>query len=337
MRRREAVALTCVLSLLAVGAIGAALSCADDTSRADAPIRLPSREDGGGGDGRAPLPPGEDIPVPPTPVPDCDPKKPFGKPTLVPGFDPTVPLATPRLSLDELTIYFTARDPDGGVVSELGRAERPSRSAPFGPVILMTAQSSPQNDNDPSVALDHLSLWFHSTRSGNAELWFATRTTTTEPFGPPALVPNVNSPTFADAHAYYRAANGGELWFVSQRGGGAYDIYVAKRQGITFADPVLVQELASPAEDWQPAPSEDGLRVLFASTRDGGAGGFDLWFAERGSTTAPFGTPKPIPELNTDGNEFAGWLSPDGCRAYFSSTRSTDAGTHRLWFAERPK
>ncbi len=331
--RREAVALACALCLLAGGA---AVSCRDESANTENPIRLPPRDDGGAGADGA-LPPGTDIPVPPTPKPECDPQKPFGTPALVPGLE-TGAFATPRLSPDELTIYFTARDPDGGVLAELARAERSSRSAPFGPVIFMTVQSSPANDNDPSVALDHLSLWFHSARSGNAELYFATRNNVNEPFGPPVLVPDVNSPTAADAHAYYRAAGGGELWFVSQRGGPTYDVYVAKRQGQGFAEPVLVPELSSATdEDWQPAPSEDGLRVLLATNRDGGAGGFDLWIAERSSVASPFGPLEPIPELNSDVNEFAGWLSADGCRAYFSSARDTVDGSHRLWYAERPK
>src|SRR5689334_18713826 len=38
----------------------------------------------------------------------CDPTKPFGAPMLVPGFDPAGNRATPRLSADELTIYYTA-------------------------------------------------------------------------------------------------------------------------------------------------------------------------------------------------------------------------------------
>jgi len=309
-------------------------NCGDDEAPPENPINLPFRDDGG--DAEASLP-SEDVVVPPKPVPDCDLAKPFGPPVLVAGLDPNASLATPRLSQDELTIYFTGREPDGGVTSELAMAERSSRTAPFGPVILLAAQSSLSNDNDPSVGIDHLSLWFHSGRTGNAELWFATRAKVADPWGAPALVPNVNGAT-AEAHAYYRAANGGELWFVSQRGNEpTYDVYIAKRQGVGFAEPVLVPELSSTAEDWQPAPSEDGLRVLFASNRDGGAGGFDLWTAERGSVTAPFGAPKPIPELNSAANDFAGWMSADGCRVYFSSARDTVDGRHRLWFAERPK
>src|SRR5262245_50225860 len=115
MRRREAVALACALCLSAGGAI---VSCSDDEAKTENPITLPSREDGGGD---AQLPPGEDIPVPPTPKPDCDPSKPFATPAPVPGFDANAALATPRLSADELTIYFTAREPDAGP-AELARA-----------------------------------------------------------------------------------------------------------------------------------------------------------------------------------------------------------------------
>lgn len=329
MRRRAALALVWI-----VAPLGLVTNCSDDDAPPENPINLPFR-DGDVVDGEASLP-AQDVVVPPKPVGECDLGKPFGAPVLMPGLDANAFLATPRLSQDELTIYFTGREEDGGR-SELAKAERSTRTAPFGAVVFMTAQSSLENDNDPSVALDHLSLWFHSNRTGNAELWFSTRAKVTDPWGAPALVPNVNALT-AEAHAYYRAGNGGELWFVSQRGTEpTYDVYIAKRQGVGFAEPVLVPELSSTAEDWQPAPSEDGLRVLFASNRDGGAGGFDLWTAERTNVTAAFGVPKPIAEINSDAQDFAGWMSADGCRVYFSSSRDTVDGRHRLWFAERPK
>jgi hypothetical protein len=313
------------------------LECAGgDANGDDLDIGVPKRLDGaeaGVEDG-----PNTTTDAKPAP-PACNPQKPFGAPVLLAGFDPSKPFATPRLSADELTIYFTTNvaTPDGGGAtnSELCRATRASKNADFASPTVMNALSSLSNDNDPSVAADNLSLWFHSGRSGNAEIWAVTRGTPAEEWGEPMLVPNVNTPA-PEAHAYYRSG-AGELWFVRQSATD-YDIFVAKKNAIGFATPTEVKELNTVgSQEWQPHPSEDGLSVLFASDRPGGLGGFDLWIAKRASTNVPFGAPVPLTELNSTAADFAGWISTDGCRIYFSSTRGTpNEATHRLWFAARP-
>lgn len=262
---------------------------------------------------------------------ECDPNKPFGTPQLV--FDAATRSATPRLSADELTIYFTA----DGAATDLFRAVRPSRTARFGAPELMAAHSSPSNDNDPSVSLDHLTLFFQSNRSGNTELYYATRASLSVDFGAPSLVPDVNDPTVADAHAYYRAGGGGELWFVSLRGSANYRIHVAKKSGQGFGTPSAIVELSGAWNDWQPMVTEDGLAMVFASTRPNGLGGYDLWISTRVSDSAAWSDPTPLAELNSAANEFAGWLSPDRCRIYFSSSRdTTDNLVQRAYFAARP-
>ncbi len=46
--------------------------------------------------------------------PSCDPSKPFAAPVRLADFDPNAVRATPRLSSDELTIYFTSFGRDAG-------------------------------------------------------------------------------------------------------------------------------------------------------------------------------------------------------------------------------
>ena len=267
-------------------------------------------------------------------VPSCDPSKPFGVPVRVADFDPNAARSTPRLSPDELTIYFTSNGADAG--ADLSMAARSSTSLPFsGETIL--AQSTPSNDNDPMVGADQLSLWFHSNRNGTADIFLATRPSKSVPFGAAATIPAVDQPMTNENHAYFRSA-GSELWFISDRAGpaGSFDIYVAKRTGNAFAAPARVAELSSAAQDWQPQPSEDGLTILFASDRDGGTGKMDLWIARRGSVTAPFGTPSALTELNSPNVDQAGWLSADGCRIWFSSGRATGDTHQQIFFAQRP-
>ena len=267
-------------------------------------------------------------------VASCDPSKPFGTPVRVADFDPNAARSTPRLSPDELTIYFTSNGADAG--ADLSMAVRSSTSMPFGGEKVLT-QSTPSNDNDPMVSADQLLLWFHSNRNGTADIFVATRVSASGPFGAAATVPGIDQPTTNENHAYFRSA-GSELWFISDRAGGAggFDIYVAKRTGGAFAAPVRVVELSSAAQDWQPQPSEDGLTILFASDRDGGTGKMDLWIAHRSSVTAPYGTPSALTELNSPSVDQAGWLSADGCRIWFSSGRATSDAVQQLFFAKRP-
>lgn len=271
------------------------------------------------------------------PAAKCDLTKPYAAPSLVGGLAAGQHYATPRLSLDELTIYFTMRVNDK---SRLGRAVRASVTAPFGAPTVLDAQSSTAKDNDPSVSADGSSLWFSSERSGGTQdcLYMASLLPGgTGVFGAPVLVPTVGASgtTAEDQHPYYRVAGGGELWFSSTREGGEWDIFVAKKNGAGFDAPKRVDELHSTAATRQPMVSEDGLTILFASERAGGLGGRDLWTARRASVTTPFGAAEALSTVNSAASEFGGFLSNDGCRVYFSSNR-LNADVHSVYVAERP-
>ena len=83
--------------------------------------------------------------------------------------------------------------------------------------------------------------------------------------------------------------------------------------------------------------SPDGRTLVFASTRPGGAGAYDLWLARRGVDGVAWDAPAPLVEINSPGSEYAGWISADRCRIYFSSDRDGGEGfNHRLYVAERP-
>jgi outer membrane protein OmpA-like peptidoglycan-associated protein/tetratricopeptide (TPR) repeat protein len=78
------------------------------------------------------------------------------------------------------------------------------------------------------------------------------------------------------------------------------------------------QGLNSKKWDSQPAISCDGKTMYFASNRKGGKGGTDLWM----STLADDGLwdpPVNMKNLNTDGDEEAPYIAPDGLTLYFSS------------------
>lgn len=333
MRRTAALA---SISACAAGVLVAALfvQCgSNDDAPPEDEIKLPERMNGvdSGGLSDASL---ADAPVDAS-VPACDTKKPFGTPVRLVELDAAGDRSTPRLSADELTIYFTTHG--DASLSDLSMAVRASKRAPFGNEKVLP-QSTQVNDNDPSVGADDLTLWFHSKRAASADIYLATRTSPDASFGDAAPISNVNQDTTSENQPYFRST-ANELWFISDRpaADGGFDIYTAARTGAVFGAPSRIAELSSPANDWQPQPSEDGLTVVFASDRPGGKGGFDLWIARRASSSAKFSAPTPITELNSANDEQAGWLSADGCRIWFSSGRETADDHQQIFHAERPK
>ena len=175
MRRWAALgAITAPLALLLLRCGGGA----DDTAGGE--IRLPERgpPDGSKPDALLDAAPSD------ASARTCDPAKPFATPVPLTELGATGHRSTPRLSADELTIYFTTIGDGSG--SNLSMATRPSKTAPFAGEKLL-AQSTPLNDNDPSVGADQLTLWFHSSRNGTSDIFLATRLSTDASFGSVSL------------------------------------------------------------------------------------------------------------------------------------------------------
>ncbi len=100
---------------------------------------------------------------------------------------------------------------------------------------------------------------------------------------------------------------------------GAADIATASR--LTTASPwsalTIDAALSSSFGETEPDLSPDGLEMYFGSIRPGGSGNFDIWVASRASRVVPWGTPVPIPELDSPNEETAGSTSADGLEIVF--------------------
>lgn len=265
----------------------------------------------------------------------CDPTGTFDAPMHLTDFNTANGPQVPRLTNDELEIYFD--DHTGTADNNLYRAQRSVAGQPFGAPIALTQVNSTADDSNPNVSSDGLVLFFESTRvSGQGiHLYVSTRTSRVGEFGIPSEVANVNSGTVADSdNQPFVTADAQELWFASNRAGGlgSHDIYRAVWKGSSFADVAPITVLSSSTTDYLPTLSADKLTVYLSSNRPGGKGGYDIWTAHRSTTSDGFPSPRLVPELNSSATEYVGWLSPDNCRIYFSSDIT---GTRYIYVATR--
>lgn len=92
--------------------------------------------------------------------------------------------------------------------------------------------------------------------------------------------------------------------------------------------------LNTPALEGCPAIAPDGLSLYFASNRPGGAGGLDLYVAQRTGPGSPWGTPVNLAPLNTAADEFCPAPIRDG-RLLFVSARPGGCGGPDIYLTRR--
>jgi hypothetical protein len=154
------------------------------------------------------------------------------------------------------------------------------------------------------------------------------------PFGP-----NTSGAEFSPS--LVETDHGVELYFSSgvPNVAGTQDIYVSRQRADgTFGPGEPVTELNLAAHDDQmPNVSRDGLEIVFASNRPGGAGTFDVYTAHRASTDDPWSTPVNLgPAVNTERPETRPSLSGDGERLHFGRP-DVMGGPSDIWVSTRSK
>lgn len=92
------------------------------------------------------------------------------------------------------------------------------------------------------------------------------------------------------------------------------------------------------ADDATPTFTADLLELYFSSSRSGGLGGDDVWYATRASRTDAFEPPRPVPTVNTQRNESSPAISADGLTLFVGSDRASAVadGDMNIWRATRP-
>jgi RNA polymerase sigma factor (sigma-70 family) len=108
-----------------------------------------------------------------------------------------------------------------------------------------------------------------------------------------------------------------------------------------FGQGVLVPEFSSAGRDTRIFIRRDGLEAFITSDRPNGQGLIDIWTSTRETLSDPWpptsiNVPSPVNGTCDDGSP---WLSRDGTRLYFFSTRTAglECGKRDIWYATRMK
>ena len=145
-------------------------------------------------------------------------------------------------------------------------------------------------------------------------------------FSPPVLVAALSDSNAIDEDPTL-TGDLRELFFMSNRDGDR-DVWTSRRDAADAAwgPPARVAELDSPASDWAPAVSLDGLRIWFASDR-ASVGRGQIWHASRASRAAAWDPPTPVAELASGSVDFAPAVDATETILYLSSDRANAAAT----------
>ena len=249
--------------------------------------------------------------------------------------------AAPCITGDGLTLLYGSKAPGGSGDLDLWMVTRSSRASAWGaPVNLGPTVNSPAADTAPRLSPDGLSLYFASTRSGGEgghDLWVASRSSPSDPFGTPGnLGPAVNSAS--DDAIVDVSADSLTLVFDSLRPGGLGqdDVWLSTRASadapwgpaVNFDAPIN-----SSSGDFPVALSRDGTLLFFKSWRPNPHGPTiaAIYVCQRARPEEPFGPPiliQPILGIGTGGADFS-TLSDDGTTLY--------VGTYRTQYPDWPQ
>ena len=195
-----------------------------------------------------------------------------------------------------------------------------------------TQLNTPAVDGCASHSRDGLTIVFNSNRSGNHQLYTASRASTSEGFGAPVLLP---APVNSSANeACPTIANGNRLYFSSDRDDSAYDLYVSKLGPDGWSAPErigggintngMLEETADFYED------DEGREVMIFTRRQGAAGKI-YQSVDGGPPSLVQGGP------HSTASDSRASVTNDGLTIFWDSTRFGTLGGPDLYYATRSR
>jgi len=184
---------------------------------------------------------------------------------------------TPEPASDGVTMWFTSnRLPVTG--TDIFITTRATPADAWGAPLLVDSLYVPDTfEYGPSSSRGGLTMVFSSDRTGNYDLYVATRFATTDPWSAPAPIAELAT-SFEETDPFL-TDDGLTLYFTSNVTGNR-ELVVATRTSVSepFVAPVPLDELNSAFDEQDIWLSPDGHHVIFASNR---TGDYDVYEAER--------------------------------------------------------
>jgi len=257
---------------------------------------------------------------------------PFGDPIPIGELNTTWLEDDPTLRGDLLEIYFgTDRS---GTSEDIWVAIRDTPDGEFyGAMPVGGDVNDPYaSETTPELSPNGRVLAFASTRGGGAgqlDIYVTTRDAVGAPWS--AVMRLEELATYDHEGGFARTQDERTGYFCRNVGGFQEELLRTTRPEGT-GPWGMPQNLSINTDSAECSPWIDpaGERLWFNSQRDGGEGGYDLWWAAiAGDTIDP---PQAVVELNTEYQDEDPWLSPQGDLIVFASDRD---GSMDLFFAVR--
>lgn len=274
----------------------------------------------------------------------CDPGAPFGPAVAVSGITTPEAEATPRLSDDELTIYFDAIRTAQNTTRDLYFATRTAIGEPFAAARRLDISSVAADDDTPAISADQRTIVFERRSVGMAGSQFFTAQRASAGSDFSIAVPVQDSNAQTDPVNPFLRGDASDLWFSAKTTGEdaslLFIIAQAKSMGDGGYETTFGQLSSTEAAFAFPTISADGLTIYYA-TADAESGGtssngsnLDIFRARRDAKSDAFNRGVRVSELSTrDVLDAPGWISPDNCRLYF--TRASANGDQDILVASR--
>jgi outer membrane protein OmpA-like peptidoglycan-associated protein/predicted negative regulator of RcsB-dependent stress response len=214
---------------------------------------------------------------------------------------------------------------------------------PFNPINLGDSVNTKESEYWPTISTDNQTLIItrqEFKRNSNMGPIFKEDfyITHKDKNGEWELAKNVGAPinTSGNEGALALSPDGQFVFFVAcnrDDGVGDCDLYIAKRKGDLWNKPInLRRPVNSTTWDSSPTFSSDG-KTLYFSRAVGGRSSKNMDIYRTVFNGKTWGAAEPVLELNTDKEELAPFIHPDGETMYFSSNGHQGMGGHDLFYS----
>jgi tetratricopeptide (TPR) repeat protein len=188
----------------------------------------------------------------------------------------------------------------------------------------------------PFITIDNRQMIFTRQEFGKEDLYVATKKSDGT-WGKAALLNGVASQ--ADEAALSMSADGNTIVFTSNdrlTSHGGYDLFTSRKENGIWTKPInLGKTINSVAKETQPCISDNGKTIYFASNRQGGLGGTDIYVVTRKADNKWSQPTNLGPKINTVGNEESPFMHADGYTLYFRSNGHIGMGSDDIFYTKQ--